>query len=219
MPTALICCSDAATVEADLGRSLLWRREFARRFATSLPAAQSLALERPDIVLVDADLHWAASFVSWSRGHPSARVLPVAVLARGEAGLSDLELLQRGANALLRLPAGPEWDRRLARLMHVPVRKALRMDVTFKVEVSGWMGTETHLATGVNLSETGMLVESSWLQVGQDVHFAFELPGQPGLVSGRACVVRQAAPGRFGLEFAELSGECLVHIRGVLASL
>ena len=38
------------------------------------------------------------------------------------------------ANAILRLPAGPEWNGRLERLMAVPVRKDARFPVSFDVQ-------------------------------------------------------------------------------------
>lgn len=216
-PVALICCSGAASVEATLAHTLVWRREFDRRFAVRLETAQALALAAPEIVLVERDLDWALPFVTWIRRHPSAR-LSVAILARGGVDPVEMELVDKGANAVLRLPATAEWDRRLARLTHIGVRKALRVPVTLQVEIGGLSG-ETHAATSVNLSETGMLVESSWLEVGDDVHFAFRLPGRPGLVSGCGRVVRQVVPKRFGIEFTDRSGECLELIRSFLESL
>jgi hypothetical protein len=214
---ALICCSGAASLEAGLAHTLVWRREFDRRFAVRLETAQALALEAPEIVLVERDLDWALPFVTWIRRHPSARLLSVAILARGDVDPVELELLEKGANAVLRLPATAEWDRRLAGLTQIGVRKAVRVPVTFQVEIG--LSGETHAATSVNLSEIGMLVESSWLDAGDDVHFAFRLPGRPGLVSGCGRVVRQVVPKRFGIEFTDLSGECLELMRSFLESL
>ena len=58
------------------------------------------------------------------------------VAARGDFDPSEVELLEAGANAILRLPAGPEWDERLPRLMDVPVRREARFTVHFDVEAA-----------------------------------------------------------------------------------
>ena len=132
----------------------------------------------------------------------------------GRPGSAELELLEAGANAILRLPASPEWDRRLARLAQVSLRRKARVAVHLKVEASLGPAEEPFTADTLDLSETGMLVECGWpLELGSEVDFALQLPGPPGLLSGRARVMRLAAHHRYGLEFTDLGGEEYERLR------
>ena len=76
-------------------------------------------------------------------------------------------------------------------------------------------GGEKHITLGrtMNLSETGMLVQSpAQLHLREDVGFTLRLPGSDP-VRGRARVVRASGPDCFGIEFSELEGDCLDDIR------
>jgi hypothetical protein len=134
--------------------------------------------------------------------------MSIVVIARGELDPIEVELLEAGANAILRLPVTPDWDERLERLMEVPVRRETRLPVTFEVEARSGSGVETATATALNVSTSGMLIDSAFpLHMGDDVDFRFELPGLEGVVSGCGRVVRQAGRTQFGVEFYGLEGE------------
>lgn len=61
-----------------------------------------------------------------------------------------------------------------------------------------------------------MLVECGWaLELGSEVDFALQLPGRPGLVSGRARVMRLAAHHRF----TDLGGEEYERLRAFVEEL
>jgi DNA-binding response OmpR family regulator len=219
MPTALICEAERGSLEAELQTTLLWRREFERTFAGSLDEALTLAAAQPDVVVVDRDADWAVRLIRSLRSDGATRALSIVVVARGDFDVIEIELLEAGSNAVLRMPPGREWDKRLTRLLQVAVRRQARFTVHFRVDTTLAAVTEALPAVALNLSETGMLVESADLQVGAELHVAFQLPGQPGLISGRARVVRQAGPGRFGVEFSDLEGAFLEQIRSVVLSL
>jgi len=206
MPIALICSQ--AELEADLGHTLLWRAGMERHVATRLEDARMMAVAaRPDIVVVDRELPRSDRLVAALREDPSTRGVSIVVAARGDFDPSEVELLEAGANAILRLPAGPEWDERLPRLLNVPVRREARFTVHFHVHaISG--SAEPVAATAVNLSASGMLLESPVvLAVGDEVELRFRIPGEAALVTATARVVRLAGSGQYGVEFCRVDGD------------
>ena len=209
--TALVCCEDIGKAERDLRPSLVWRKEVARRVVTHLEEARDAIRDCPRLVLIERDLPWAASFTRSVRGDEKTRATSIAVFAPPEFDHVEVELLQSGANAMLRLPVSRDWDKRLARLLHVPPRQAVRVPMAVEIEA----GNEKHITLGstMNLSETGVLVRSpAPLHLRADVRFTLRLPGIDP-VRGRARVVRASGQDCFGIEFSELDGDCLDGIR------
>jgi hypothetical protein len=206
--------------EGDLGpaleTTLVWRGEFTRRIVASLEEALKFApLAR--LVLVERDLPWAVELVRSIRQEAATRSLSVAVVAPDDFLPVEMELLQAGANGVLRLPADSDWDKRLARLLQVAARRKARAAIQLQVEATFGPSGEPFGAETVDVSESGMLVESGVpLGLGLEVDFAFQLPGRPGLVAGRARVARVAAHHRYGLEFTDLGGEALDQLREFL---
>ena len=205
MPVALICTQ--ADLQSDLGHTLLWRAGMERHVATRLEDARMMAVAaRPDIVIVDRELPRSDRLVAALREDPSTRGLSIVVAARGDFDPVEVELLEAGANAILRLPAGPEWDERLPRLLNVPVRRQARFTVDFDVEAV--VGAEPASATALNLSVSGMLLESPvGLAVGDEVQLRFQIPDSEHAVATTARVVRVAAPGQYGVEFGRVEGD------------
>lgn len=218
--TAVLICSHAQDLKADLGGTLLFRQGVERQVVTKMEEARMLAVAaRPRVVVIDRDLPWAARIVSALREDPSTRGLSLVVMARGDFDAAEVELLEAGANAILRLPAGPEWNQRLERLMDVPVRKETRFPVSFAVEASTNGGGAAN-AQALNLSASGILIETAEsLAVMDEVQLQFGLPVSidPLRVDGQ--VVRLAAPSQFGVEFRRLAPEAARRIQGYLASL
>ena len=62
----------------------------------------------------------AAAIVAALRQDPITRPTAIVALGRSEFGFDHLDLLEAGANAILPLPPGHDWDDRLMRLIHVP---------------------------------------------------------------------------------------------------
>jgi CheY-like chemotaxis protein len=212
MPVALICTQ--AELEADLGHTLLWRAGMERHVATRLEDARMMALAaRPDIVIVDRELPRCDQLVAALREDPSTRGLSIVVAARGDFDPAEVELLEAGANAILRLPAGPEWDERLPRLMDVPVRRDARFTVHFDVDAAVGVG-DPAAALAINLSMSGMLLESPIpLSVGDEIRLSFQIPDSEARVQAAARVVRLAGPGQYGVEFRRVEGDATHHLR------
>ena len=207
MAVALLCCE--ADLEADLRGTVLWRADFERHLARRLEDAQLMALtETPELVVVERELSWAPELVRVLRADPLTRAVSIAVVTRGEFNPREVELLEAGANAVLRLPVGPDWDERLSRLAHVPTRAEARCGVDFEVDATVRQGAPSLRGLALDLSTTGMLLQSPVeLSVGEDVDFRFHLPGAGPLVAGCGRVVRQAGERRYGVEFYGLEGQ------------
>jgi CheY-like chemotaxis protein len=217
--TAVLICSHG-DVKEDLGGTLLWRDDIERHVVAKMEEAQMLAVAaRPRLVVIDRDLPWAARILTALRADPSTRALSLVVMARGDFDPAEVELLEDGANAILRLPAGPEWNERLERLMDVPVRKEARFPVSFDVETSINGGGPAN-AQAVNLSASGMLIETEVaLNVQDDVQLQVGLPVSIDPLRIPAHVVRLAAPSQYGVEFRSLGPLESRRIKGYLATL
>src|SRR5260221_13829687 len=208
MPLALILSLDS--LERELGETVLWRRNMTRRLARTLDeAVRQAAAERPEIIVVDHEFPGAAEAVAQLRQGERTRTISIVALARGDFDSSEIELIAAGVNAILRLPPAADWDDRLVRLIHVPVRKEARLSLHLLIQDGNESGEQVLPALVLNISVNGMLVESGRpLTLGEDVHFAFRLPGSSGTVAGpgagvpaahRAQPVRvQVSPDRAG---------------------
>ena len=218
--TAVLICSHAEDLKADLGGTLLWREGIERQVVAKMEEARMLAVAaRPRLVVIDRDLPWATRIVTALREDPSTRGLSLVVMARGDFDSAEVELLECGANAILRLPAGPEWNERLERLMDVPVRKEARFPVSFAVEASSNGGGPAN-AQALNLSASGMLIETaSDLGVREELVLLFRLPPASDSVRVAGQVVRLAAPTQFGVEFRRVGPEESRRIQRYLATL
>ena len=219
MPVALVCSS--APLEAELHETVLGRDDVERRTAASAEDGLRSAFEvRPDVVLVDCELPEAARLVHTLRRDARTRGVSIVVLAREDFSPAEIELMASGANAVLRLPPGPEWGERLPRLMSVPARKDVRLPVYFEIEArSGMGGVEAGLGTAINISASGLLVESDFaFELGDVVDLRFQLPDAQRAVVGSGRVVRRASARRYGVEFFGLEGDGAEDVRRFVAS-
>jgi len=216
MPSALICSQ--ADLSGELGQTLLWRHDFERHVAARLEEARMMAVAaRPDVILVDRDLPRADQLVAQLRTDAATRHSSLVIVARGDFLAGEIGLLEAGANAILRLPAGPEWDERLTRLLAVPVRREARIPVQFAVDASVGPGPPIP-ALALNLSTRGMLMESSVpVVVGDEIALVLRLPDAAVMGTGR--VARQAASTQFGIEFLTLSADGVERVRQYVAGL
>lgn len=213
MPSVLICAPDPLTDE--LHRSLLWREGIERYLANRFEDALAMAVAaRPNLVVVDRDLPRALRLVEDLRKEPSTRGLSIVVLARGDLDPDELRFIEAGANAILRLPAGPEWDERLSRLLQVPRRRAVRMPVRLEFEGRSERPVETVWGAVLDVSLTGMRVECrAELGIGADLDFSFRLARGSEPIVGCGRVVRRASTGGYGVEFYGLEGDGKERIR------
>lgn len=219
MTVALICSQ--AELGADLGHTLLWRRDVERHVATRLEDARMMAVAaRPAIIIIDREFPRVEKLLTQLREDPSTRALSIVIVARGDFDPSEVELLEAGANAILRLPAGSDWDERLMKLIRVPVRKDVRFSVMFAVDAMPGHGGPGIPALALNLSANGMLLESNLaLGIGEEVGLSFHVPGGAKTIAGTGRVVRQASPTQFGVEFRQLEGAGRDEIRRLVETL
>ena len=211
MPQVLICSQ--ADLQKELGGTPLWRADVERLVATRAEEAQILAVAaRPDLVAVDRDLPRAARLVAALRADDVTRRASIVILARGDHDPLEIEMLEAGANAILRLPSGPEWEPRLRELLAVPVRRQARLAVHLRVEGFRTSGVPVE-GFAVDLSQTGMLLEiRAPLNPGDDLDLRFHTPPRE-LIEARARVIRQAGPSLFGVQFSGLGSSERESIR------
>ena len=220
MTLALICSQK--DLEPELGQTLLWRAGFDRYRTTGIEEARRLAgSNKPDIVVVDRDLPGAAKLVASLR-ESASRHVSIVVVAAGDFDALEVELLEAGANAIFRLPPGPDWDERLKKLIQIPVRRNARLPLSFQVDTSVSLDTSPVPATAVNISQTGLLLETRLapLQVGDDLQLEIQLDDdeeQILRVGGR--VVRLGGSGQFGVEFLNTDESLKERIKAFVDSL
>jgi hypothetical protein len=218
MLSALLCTH--SDLEKDLGSTMLWRQDVDRHVASRLDEAQMMALAaRPSIVVVDRDLPWAGRLVAALREDTSTRRLSIVVVARGDFDPGEIELLESGANAILRVPVDRDGDLRLQRLVDVPARKDARLSVSFRIDTYG-AGPGPEPGLGLNLSRSGILMDTSiTLRVGQPLELEFPLEEDRPPVRLRGHVVRLADRSHYGIEFTEVDADTSARLRGFLDGL
>jgi CheY-like chemotaxis protein len=210
MPSTLLCSTvERDTLSAELADTLVFRGDISRVFVdTASEADEAIAKEKPDLIIVDRDFEDAVALVLRLRGNPETRRISIVALARGDFGPVEVALLDAGVNAVLRLPATADWDERLARLIAVPVRREVRLPIALELEASLGIGVHSTVALALNLSVSGMLIETDCqLTIGDDVDLRFRLPHGEGDIAGCARVVRHAGPRRYGIEFYGLEAD------------
>ena len=203
MPSVLLV--SPRPLETELRGTIVFRQGVDCYGARGFQEAQAMAVAaRPELLLLDRDMPRAEELVRHLREEGSTRGISIGIVARGELELGELALLEAGANAVLRLPPDEAWDRRLVKLMSVPMRRDARLPVHLRLE-NALLAKET-VGLARNLSVHGMLVEASVrMGVHDQLAFAFRLRGEDDeKVTGSGRVVRQAAAAQFGVEFEHL---------------
>lgn len=198
MLRVLVCSED--DLRPELAGTIVGRQGIEVYRAQRLQDVRLLASTLgPQVILVDRDFPEARGFIEALRKEPATQNRSLAVLARGEMDPSEMDLLEAGANAILRLPPDDGWNERLSRLLSVPARHQARLVVRIAVD------TEPECAGAIlNLSVGGMLLAThKSLRVNDELGFRFRLPDGT-TVTGRGRVAREAAPTGFGVEFVSV---------------
>ena len=212
----LVAVSD---LTPELGGTVLFRENVERLRAEGVMEVRRAADDgQVDVVVIDSALPGAASVVAALRQDPVTRAIAIVALGRSEFGFAHLDLLGAGANAILPMPPGQDWDDRLMRLIHVPVRKATRFPVDLAIE-GGLRSGLSFSGRAFNLSVHGLLLECrDPLEVGEDLRFSFEIPGETTGVRGTGTVVRAASTNRFGVELTHVEGDGRLRIKRYVES-
>ena len=208
-----------ADLSRELQGTLLYRSNVERLPATAFQDVRRIAISgRPDVVVVDCALPGAAALVAALRQDPLTRPLAIVALGRSEFGFAHLDLLEAGANTILPLPPAADWDDRLMRLVHVPIRKAVRLPVDVAIE-GGMRGGLYFSGRALNISVNGLLIECrETLEVGDDLRLRVELPPGHGLVEATGTVVRVTALRHHGVEITSVEGDGRVRIKRYVES-
>jgi DNA-binding response OmpR family regulator len=207
MGVVLIC--SPVSLEDGLRSTCLWRDGIERHHAARADEARALVSSvRPRLVVVDRDLPGSVDLVKALRHDASTQKLSIAVVVRGQFASTEVGLLEAGANAILRFPTNPDWDDRLTRLLHVPVRRDSRFPVRFAVHAYAGVAGGSGQAVALNLSVNGLLLECLFpLAMGDELSLDLELAESGPRVAATGRVVRVARAGRFGVELHRIEGE------------
>jgi hypothetical protein len=75
-------------------------------------------------------------------------------------------------------------------------------------------------ANALNLSVNGLLIQCDQaLQVGDDLHFAFQLPGDDAFINGMGTVVRHGSQkNQYGVELSHVKGDGRLRIKQFVES-
>lgn len=209
----------AIDLSRELRATVLFRSNVERLAATAASEVKSLATQgRLDVIVVDSAISGASGLVAALRQDPLTRATAIVALGRSEFGLGQLDLLQAGANAILPLPPGADWDDRLMRLLNVPLRKVTHLPIELVIE-GGLRGGLRCRGRLLNLSVNGLLLEcTDEIQIGDDLRLEFELPNGHGRMCGTGTVVRQAQPRHLGVELTHIEGDGRVRIKRYVES-
>jgi DNA-binding response OmpR family regulator len=213
VPRVIICTETPLPDEVQT--TALWRDDVVREVvASAVETLVRASATNPHLIVIDSSLPEAEQLIHDLRAHPATRSTSIAVLARSDFAISELELMAAGANAILSLPADPEWNDRLAVLMSVAPRRASRLAVTLQFEAAEGDNITTVAGTVLNLSERGMLVETDLeLAIGTDIDFKIHLRDVAQPLVGCGQIVRQQGPRRCGVHFYGLEADGLERVR------
>ena len=126
-----------------------------------------------------------------------------------------------GVNAVLTMPLAPDVLSNLVfNLLNIPRREAYR--VLIHVKVNGKHGTKSFLCSSVNISCSGLLIETDNIfDLGNNVSCSFFLPGVKQKISVNGTIVRVNAKvdiNEYGIKFDHLNYEGKTSIEAFIQS-
>jgi CheY-like chemotaxis protein len=181
-------------------------------------AAECVSEQKFDGIFVDVQMPDLDGFelTKIIRASRSNSAVPIVMITAFE----DVETMRRGFKAgvtfFLTKPFNPEKLRGLLLAMGSAILRERRRSVRlpFRTTVTCRWGNEQAKVISVNISESGMLLESSsGLVSGQEINLDFTFwPNQEPL-SLRAKIVHKETPGCMGVQFQDLTSEDQETIR------
>jgi DNA-binding response OmpR family regulator len=166
--------------------------------------------EKADLIIIDLDMPGMSGdgICSLLRKEPAPN--PVKVLIAVEPKETDIKRAEQcGANTYITKPINSAlFFSKIASLLDVQTRKAYRMPV--KATVAGEMGNVKLTASTINISSTGILIESAHpLNVGDVINCSFLLPGTLAIsVKGEVVRIIKKPAGnvhQYGIRFTSIS--------------
>lgn len=204
MGVVLICSN--RSLDRDLVGTVLFRSGIEREEARSVAEVQArLNAGGVELLGLHRQVPGIETLIASLRRSPALRRLSIVVFSENDFDPSEVEVLEAGANAILRLPPGDDFDTRVGRLMNVPPRRDVRIPVRLQVSATRGFGTAVPVLAR-NLSSSGILIESSHpLQMGDEIDLDLRFEESGELFSASASVTRTAGPNRYGARFVTIN--------------
>jgi CheY-like chemotaxis protein len=204
MAVVLICSN--RSLDRDLQGTVLFRSGVEREVVRTVAEVQTrLAAGRVVLLCLHRQVSGIENLIRTLRKSPTLKRISIVVFSEDDFDPSEVEALEAGANAILRLPPGDDFNNRVSRLMEVPSRRDVRLPVRLQVSASSGFGA-TVPVLALNLSSTGILIESNHpLNMGDEVSVAFRFEESGEIFSATAHITRTAGPNRYGATFEKIN--------------
>ena len=204
MAVVVICAN--RSLDRELEGTVLFRSDMERETVRSVGEAQTrLNAGRVALLCLHRNVSGIETLIRNLRKSNTLKRVSIVVLSEDDFDPSEVELLEAGANAILRLPPGDDFNDRVGKLIEVPFRRDVRIPVRLQVSASSGFGA-TIPVLGLNLSATGILVESNHhLNMGDEVNIAFRFEESGEIFSATAHITRTAGPNKYGATFESIS--------------
>lgn len=194
-----------------LEKTCLSRKEY--QIFTSQKGSEGLQKVReikPNLVLFSAHLGdmEGADFCKNIRKDEETKKTSLILVVAKDDDHKVSEIMASGCNDFITFPLNKLiLDQKLGIYLNIATRKAARIMVQIKIETKSYQGF--HLGTSVNLSKSGMLLETPInLNKGEEIFLKFFLPKNLKKIETKALVVREEDfknLKRYGLKFIEIN--------------
>jgi CheY-like chemotaxis protein len=204
MAVVLICAN--RSLDRELQDTVLFRSGVERETVRSAADVQARLARGPVALLcVHRNVSGVENLVRTLRKSNTLKRISIVVFSEDDFDPSEVEVLEAGANAILRLPPGDDFDDRVGKLIQVPSRRDVRIPVRLQVAASSGFGA-TVPVLALNLSATGILIESNHpLSMGDEVSLAFRFEESGEIFSATAHITRTAGPNKYGATFETIA--------------
>ncbi|MEJ5166728.1 MAG: PilZ domain-containing protein [Thermoanaerobaculia bacterium] len=193
-----------------LEKTCLSRKEY--QIFTSQKGSEGLKKAReikPHLILFSSSLGDidGAIFCKKIREDEETRKTSLLLVVAKEEDHKVSEIMASGCNDFITFPLNKLiLDQKLGIYLNIATRKAARIMVQIKIEAKSYQGF--HLGTSVNLSKSGMLLETPInLNREEEIFLKFFLPKSLKQIETKAMVVREENLKnlkRYGLKFVEM---------------
>ncbi len=204
MAVVLICAN--RPLDRELQNTVLYRSGIQRELVKSVGEVQTrLTAGGVALLCLHREVAGVEALIRSIRRSPTLKRTSVAVFSEDDFDPSEVDVLDAGANAILRLPPGDDFDDRAGRLIAVPARRDVRLPVRLEVAAHSGFGS-TVPVVALNLSPTGVLIESNRpLNMGDEVGLSLRFENSGALFSATAHITRTAGPNRYGARFTSIN--------------
>lgn len=204
MAVVLICSN--RPLERDLQNTVLFRSGIERELVRTTAEVQTrLAAGDVALLCLHRDVAGIEALIRSIRRSPALKRTSIIVLSEDDFDPSEVDVLEAGANAILRLPPGDDFNERAGRLIEIPSRRDVRLPLRLEVTAHSGFGSAVPVLA-LNLSGSGALIESNHrLNMGDEVSLTFRFEESGAMFSATAHITRTAGPNRYGARFISIT--------------